>query len=60
VIRDDAHPEGLAIGQEIGTEDGQIKRERAFYIIDRSIPVGFEPDENHNVDRAILLRRYIN
>jgi hypothetical protein len=28
-------------------------------MVDRSIPVAFEPGENHNVDRAILLRRFI-
>ena len=36
-----------------------VTRHRAFYMIDRSIPVAFEPGENHNVDRAILLRRFI-
>jgi hypothetical protein len=47
------------LGMEIGAETGEVKRHRAFYMIDRSIPVGFEPGENHNVDRAILVRRYI-
>jgi hypothetical protein len=28
-------------------------------MIDRSIPVAFEPGQNHNVDRAILVRRRI-
>jgi hypothetical protein len=46
-------------GQELGADTGEIQRHRAFYIIDRSIPVGFEPGENHNVDRAILVRRFI-
>jgi hypothetical protein len=48
-----------AVGQEVGADTGSIKRHRAFYIIDRSVPVAFEPGENHNVDRAVLLRRYI-
>ncbi len=56
---DSAHPDGFRLGQELGTDTGTIKRHRAFYIIDRSIPVGFEPGENHNVDRAVLLRRMI-
>jgi len=47
------------LGQEIGVISGDVKRHRAFYVIDRSIPVAFEPGENHNVDRAILLRRFI-
>ena len=47
------------VGQELHADTGEIKRHRAFYMIDRSIPVGFEPGENHNVDRAILVRRYI-
>lgn len=44
---------------EIGQDTGEVKRYRAFYIIDRSIPVGFERGKNHNVDRTILLRRYL-
>jgi hypothetical protein len=36
-----------------------IKRHRAFYIFDRSIPVGYEPGKNHNVHDAVLLRRII-
>lgn len=44
---------------ELGTDTGDVKRYRAFYLIDRSIPVGFERGENHNVDRTILLRRYL-
>ncbi|MCA9122872.1 MAG: hypothetical protein H6822_27410 [Planctomycetaceae bacterium] len=47
------------LGQEIGSETGEVQRHRAFYMIDRSIPVAYEPGENHNVDRAILVRRFI-
>ena len=43
----------------LGSLTGEIERHRAFYLIDRSIPVAFEPGENHNVDRAILIRRFI-
>ncbi len=45
--------------REVGVLRGEAKRHRAFFIIDRSIPVGFEPGVNHNVDETILLRRYI-
>lgn len=54
-----AHPGGLRLGQEVGLDTGQVKRHRAFYIIDRSIPVAYEPGQNHNVEKAILLRRFI-
>lgn len=59
VVVDTAHPDGYRLGQERGTDTGDIVRHRSFYIIDRSIPVAFEPGENHNVDRAVVLRRHI-
>jgi len=42
---------------EAGTDTGEIRRHRGFFIIDRSIPVGFEPGQDHNVRDAILVRR---
>lgn len=53
------HPDGFRLGQEIGIDTGTVKRHRAFYMFDRSIPVAYEPGENHNVDRAVLLKRFI-
>ena len=53
------NPDGYQLGQEIGGDQGDIRRHRAFYIIDRTIPVGFELGINHNVDDAIILRRFI-
>ncbi len=50
---------GTLSGLEYNAETGEQVRHRAFYIIDRSIPVAFEPGESHNVDRTILLRRMI-
>jgi len=47
------------IQSEIGTVTGETRRHRAFYIFDRSIPVAFEPGKNHNVDDAVLVRRFI-
>lgn len=44
---------------EVGYDMGLIKRSRAFYIFDRSIPMGFEPGKNHNVDRGILAKSII-
>ena len=47
------------VGPEIGVEEGDVERNRAFYIFDRSIPVACEPGENHNVDNAVLTRTII-
>ncbi|MBP86559.1 MAG: hypothetical protein CMJ64_07580 [Planctomycetaceae bacterium] len=47
------------LGQEAGLDTGDVKRHRSFYIFDRTLPVAFEPGEDHNVDRAIMLRRFI-
>jgi hypothetical protein len=56
---DAGHPDGYQLGAELGSTTGDVERHRAFYIFDRSIPVGFERGQNHNVNRAILLKRYI-
>jgi hypothetical protein len=48
-----------AVGREYGLDRGQVRRDRAFYVVDRSIPVGFFPGENLNVDKAVLTRRYL-
>jgi hypothetical protein len=47
-------------GNEFLDETGQPKREKYFYIIDRSIPVGFTPGENLNTDKTILLKRKLD
>jgi hypothetical protein len=52
-------PEGYQLGPELGSDTGEIKRHRAFYLFDRSIPVGFERGRNINVEDAILLERFI-
>ncbi|MEQ8788912.1 MAG: hypothetical protein RIC55_21550 [Pirellulaceae bacterium] len=52
-------PNTQQLGRELGSDTGQVERHRAFYIVDRSIPVGFQPGKNLNVDKAIRLRRYI-
>lgn len=44
----------LNVGAEVGSDSGEVQRYRGFYMVDRSIPVGFEPGFNHNVDQAIL------
>ena len=54
------NPDGYQLGQEVGNDRGEVRRHRAFYMIDRSIPAAFEPGENHNVDKTVILRRYID
>ncbi|MEW4561388.1 hypothetical protein AB1K70_02615 [Bremerella sp. JC770] len=53
------HPDGWALAEELGNDTGEINRHRAFYIIDRSIPVGFVPGEDLNVEDTIMLKRFI-
>ncbi len=52
-------PETGELGQEMGLDTGDVKRHRGFYVIDRSVPVAFEPGKNHNVDKTVVLRRII-
>jgi len=53
------YPDGYMLAKESGSETGDIRRLREFTIIDRSIPVAFEPGAHHNTERAIRLRRRI-
>jgi hypothetical protein len=59
IVVDAAHPDGLSLSQEVGADSGEITRHRAFYIIDRSIPVGFLPGSRLNTDDCVLVRRLI-
>ncbi len=52
-------PDGFRLGQELGADTGTIRRQRAFYLIDRSIPVAFERGQVHNAKQAIVLQRVI-
>jgi hypothetical protein len=45
------------LGKEIGYDDGTIERHRDFYIIDRSIPVGFIRGEKLNTNRVIIHKK---
>ena len=54
------YPDGYQLGREAGSETGDIRRVREFVMIDRTVPVAFEPGQNHNVDKAIRLRRRID
>lgn len=56
---DTGHTDGYALRAELGSDTGEIKRHRAFYVFDRSIPVAFERGKNHNVHRGMLVKRII-
>lgn len=58
-VFDNAHPDGFQLGQEVGADSGQIQRHRSFYIIDRSIPVGFQRGYDNNDNNAVILKRFI-
>jgi hypothetical protein len=58
-LYDRVYPDGYMLGEELGTDTGNTKRQRAFYIIDRTEPVGFKPGEYLNVDKMIRVRRRI-
>ena len=53
------YPDGYQLGRELGTDTGDLQRHRAFYIFDRTIPVGFQRGQDMNVDKAILVNRFI-
>ena len=47
------------IGPEYGWDNGQSRRHRGFYVIDRSIPVAFESGQDLNTANCVLLRRIV-
>jgi hypothetical protein len=58
-IRSNVFGVWITLRESIADDPDSIKLHRAFYIFDRSIPVGFEPGKDHNVWDAVLLRRII-
>ena len=56
---DAQHRDGYQLGPELGIDTGEVKRHRAFYMFDRTIPVGFQRGEDLNVEKAVLLKRFI-
>ena len=53
------YPDGYELGRELGIDTGEIERHRAFYIIDRTMPVGFQRGQDLNTEKAILVNRFI-
>jgi hypothetical protein len=43
----------------MGIDTGNARRHRAFYIVDRTLPVAFKPGSDLNVEQMIRLRRRI-
>jgi hypothetical protein len=58
-VNDFVYPDGYQLGREVGEETGEITRHRAFYVVDRSIPVAYENGQDYNVEKVIKLRRKI-
>ena len=53
------YPDGYMIGRELGSDTGEVVRHRAFYIFDRSVPMGFVRGQDLNIEQGVRLRRYI-
>ncbi|MCC6493326.1 MAG: hypothetical protein IT424_09915, partial [Pirellulales bacterium] len=53
------YPDGYMLGREDGADTGAIRRLRGFYVIDRSLPTGFEPGVDVNLENVVRLRRRI-
>ena len=51
--------DGEVTDNELGADSGEIQRYRGFFVLDRSIPVAFEPGKNHNVERAIRVSSFL-
>ncbi len=58
-VTNSTYPDGYKLGRELGIDTGEIERHRAFYIFDRTIPVGFQRGQDLNVEKAILVNRFI-
>jgi len=49
----------ITLRESVKNDPDSVKYHRAFYIIDRSIPVGFEDGADYNVLNCVRLRRII-
>jgi hypothetical protein len=54
------YPDGYRVVAEYGSQTGDIRRHRAFYLYDRSIPVGYRPGDDLNVANGILVERLVD
>ncbi len=55
------YPDGYKYGKELGYGSGteEMYRHRSFYLIDRTIPVGFRRGEDFNIDKTVILKKAI-
>jgi len=58
-LREAMAPAPLSGQPAVPADPDGVRYHRAFYIIDRSIPVAHEPGRDHNVWDAVLLRRIV-
>lgn len=49
----------ITLRESVQNDPDSVRLHRGFYIIDRSIPVGFKPGEDYNVMDCVRLRRII-
>jgi hypothetical protein len=49
----------ITIRESVAGDPDSVRYRRAFYVVDRSIPVGFEDGVDHNVWDCVRLRRII-
>ena len=54
------YPDGYKLLREYRAQKGDVRRHRAFYLVDRSIPVGFEPGADNNIEKAILVESLVD
>ncbi|MGL6227456.1 MAG: hypothetical protein ACRC10_12625 [Thermoguttaceae bacterium] len=53
------YPDGYVLGKEVGYDSGDVVRHRGFYLIDRTIPVGFGRGKDYNVLETVVTGRVI-
>jgi hypothetical protein len=58
-LREAMAPAPLPGQPVVPADPDSVRYHRAFYVIDRSIPVAHEPGRDHNVWDAVLLRRIV-
>ncbi len=49
----------ITLRESVANDPDSVKYHRAFYVVDRSIPVGFEEGKDYNVWDCVRLRRII-
>jgi hypothetical protein len=49
----------VTVRESIAGDPDSVKLHRGFYIVDRSIPVAYDPGKDHNVWDCVVLRRII-